>query len=158
MSEEKKSKSVISELENILDTYMVKKAPFNLPPEVKKFIVKVAPYLVILSAIFVLPIIFAAIGLSALFAPFAMMGGYNVFVWGVGSSISFILTLIAFGMEILAVPGMFKRTKSAWNLVFYASIVSLISGIVSMNGIIGSIIGAIIGWYIIFQVKDQYKN
>lgn len=158
MVEEKKSKSVISELENILDTYMVKKAPFNLPPEVKKFIVKIAPYLVIISAIFALPLIFAAIGLSALLAPFAVLGGHGVFVWGVGSSIFFLLNLIAFGMEILAIPGLFKKTKSAWNLVFYASIVSLIAGVLSISGFFGAIIGAIIGWYIIFQVKDEYKN
>jgi len=72
--------------------------------------------------------------------------------------ISLIISVIVLVMEVIAVPGLFKRTKGGWNLVFYASIVSLIGSIISINGIISGIIGAIIGWYILFQVKDLYKN
>ena len=134
---------------------MVKKAPFALPQGVKEFIVKVSPYLIIIFAILALPLIFAAIGLSALVAPFAMMGGYS---WGIGTVISLVVAVITLIMEVMAVPGLFKRTKSAWNLVFYASIVSLIGSILSVGGIISGVIGAIIGWYFLFQVRDMYKK
>lgn len=145
---------LIRQLEAMLDEYMVKKAPFQLPMGLKEFIVKVSPYLIIIFAIMSLPLIFGAIGLSTALAPFAMMGGYG---WGIAAIISLITTVIVLVMEVMAVPGLFKRTKSAWHLVFYATIVSLIGSILAFN-IIGGILGAIIGWYILFQVKDMYKN
>jgi hypothetical protein len=158
MTEEKKEiKGGLDQLEAMLDEYMVKKAPFALPKEVKEFIVKVSPYLIIIFAIMALPLIFTALGLTAMVTPFAMMGGYG-YGWGFGTIISLVVAIITLVMEVMAVPGLFKRTKGAWKLVFYASIVSLIGGILSISGIIGAIIGAIIGWYILFQVKDMYKN
>ena len=155
-------KGLVNQLEALLDGYMVKKAPFALPIGLKEFIVKVSPYLVIIFAILTLPIIFAAIGLSAFLAPFAMMGsvmgGYG-YGWGfgLGAIISLIAAVIVLIVEVMAVPGLFKRTKGAWRLVFYATIISLIGSILSFN-IVGGIIGAIISWYILFQVKDMYIN
>jgi hypothetical protein len=153
--EKKKMKGGLDQLEAILDEYMVKKAPFALPKEAKEFIVKISPYLIIIFAIMALPLIFAALGLTAILTPFAMMGGYG---WGFSAMISMIVAIVTLVMEVMAVPGLFKRTKGAWKLVFYASIVSLIGGILSVTGIISAIIGAIIGWYFLFQVKDMYKN
>jgi hypothetical protein len=148
-------KGLISQLEALLDEYMIKKAPFALPIGVKEFIVNVSPYLIIIFAVLALPLIFAALGLSAIVAPVAMMGGYS---WGFGAVIALVVSVVVLIMEVMAVPGLFKRTRSAWNLIFYATIVSLIGNILSIGGIIGGIIGAIIGWYILFQVKDMYKN
>jgi hypothetical protein len=157
-------KGLVNQLEALLDEYMVKKAPFALPIGLKEFIVKVSPYLVIIFAILTLPIIFAAIGLSAFLAPFAMMGavmgGYG-YGWGfgLGAIISLIVAVITLIVEVMAVPGLFKRTKGAWRLIFYATIISLIGSVLSFNiNIVGGIIGAIISWYILFQVKDMYTN
>ncbi len=153
------AKGVLSQLEAILDEYMVTKAPFALPQEVKEFIVKVSPYLVIIFAVMALPIIFAAFGLTAILSPFAMMGGYRYgFGWGFGATIGLVFSVITFIIEIIAVPGLFKRTKGAWTLLFYASIVSLIGSIISLTGIVSGLIGAVIGWYILFQVKELYQN
>ena len=149
-------KSSIDQFAAFLNEYMVKKAPFALPIGAKEVIVKVAPYLIIIFAILALPLIFAALGLSAFLTPFAMLGGYAG--WGFNAIISLAVSVIVIILEVIAVPGLFKRTKGAWRLVFYASIVSFIGSILSINGIISGIIGAIIGWYILFQVKDLYKN
>lgn len=159
-SNQKGIKSSIDQFAAFLNEYMVKKAPFALPIGAKEFIVKVAPYLIIIFAILALPLIFAAIGLSAFLTPFAMMGGYGYYGhgWGLGVIISLVVSVIVLILEVIAVPGLFKRTKKAWRLVFYASIVSFIGGILSISGIIGAIIGAIIGWYILFQVRELYKN
>ncbi|MFZ2193877.1 MAG: hypothetical protein WAV31_06570 [Candidatus Moraniibacteriota bacterium] len=154
-------KGELNKFESFLEEYMVKKAPFALPLGAKEFIAAVSPYLIILSAIMLLPIILAAMGLTAILTPFAMMGGYGLgygFGWGFGAIISLIIAVITIVMELMAVPGLFKRTKSAWRLLFYVSIVSLIGSIISIHGIIGGIIGAIIGWYVLFQMKDMYKN
>lgn len=150
-------KGLVNQLEALLDEYMVKKAPFTLPLGLKEFIVKVAPYLVIIAAVFAIPAILLALGLSTVFVPVAMMGGYG-YGWGFSGIVTLAAAAITLVMEVMAVPGLFKRTKSGWNLVFYATIVSLIGSILSVSGIIGGIIGAIIGWYILFQVKELYKN
>lgn len=158
-SEQKDMKGMLAQFEAFLEEYMVKKAPFTLPLGAKEFIVKIAPYLVIIGAILVLPAIFMALGFSAFLTPFAMMGGYAYgSVWGFGMIVSLVTSVIALILEVMAVPGLFKLTKGSWKLVFYASIVSLIGGILSIHGFIGAIIGAIICWYILFQVKDMYKN
>lgn len=148
-------KGSVNQLEAFLDEYMIKKAPFALPKGLKEFIATISPYLIIIFAIMALPFIFAALGISAVLTPFAMMGGYG---WGFGMIITLVATIITLIMEVMAVPGLFKRTKAAWRLLFYASIVSLVGSILSVSGIIGGIIGAIIGWYILFQVKELYKN
>ena len=160
-SNQKGIKSSIDQFAAFLNEYMVKKAPFALPAGAKEFIVKVAPYLVIISAVLCIPIILAAIGLSAFLTPFAMMGGYGYMYgggWGISVIISLAVAVISLILEIIAVPGLFKRTKKSWRLVFYASIVSFVGGILSISGIASAIIGAIIGWYILFQVRELYKH
>lgn len=151
-------KGLVGQLESMLDEYMVKKAPFTLPLEVKEFIVKISPYLVIIMAVFALPLILGALGLTAILSPFAMMGGGWGFGWGFGAIVSLVVSVVTILMEVFAVPGLFKRTHASWRLLFYVSIVSLIGSILSVTGIVGGIIGAIISWYILFQVKDMYKN
>jgi hypothetical protein len=155
-------KGLVDQFAAFLEEYMVKKAPFALPKDAKELIVKVSPYVIIICAILTLPIIFAALGLSAILAPFAIMGisGYG-HVWGFSSIISLITSIVAFILEIMAVSGLFNRTKKSWRLVFYASIISFIGSILSMTGInsiFSGIIGAIVGWYILFQVRDLYNN
>ncbi len=152
-------KGVLSQLEGILDEYMVQKAPFTLPKEVKEFIVNVSPYLIIVFAVMALPLILAALGITAIFSPFAMMGGYGYgFAWGYGAIVGLVVAVVTIIMEIVAVPGLFKRSEAAWRLLFYVSIVTLIGNILSLSGIISGIIGAVIGWYILFQVKELYNK
>lgn len=145
---------LINQLEAFLDEYMVKKAPFQIPMNGKELIVKISPYLVIISALVLVPVILAALGLSAVLAPVAALGGH---VWGLGMILSLVISIATVGLELMAVPGLFKRTKGAWRLVFYATIASLVGSLVSFN-IIGGLISAVIGWYILFQVKDMYKQ
>jgi hypothetical protein len=155
------AKGVLSQLEGLLDEYMVNKAPFSLPQEVKEFIANVSPYLVIIFAVLAVPIIFAALGLTAILSPFAALGSYGSiygFDWGFRAIISLAVSVVTMVLEVVAVPGMFKRTRKAWTLLFYASVISLIGSLISFSGIIGAIVGAIIGWYILFQVKELYVN
>ena len=106
-----------------------------------------------------LPLILAAMGLSAFLTPFAIIGGLGLgFGWGFGAIVSLAIAVVTIVMELMAVPGLFKRTKKSWRLLFYVSIISLVGSIISIHGIVSGIIGAIIGWYILFQMKDMYKN
>lgn len=152
------SKGAFAQFEEMLDDYMVKKAPFHIPANGKEFIVKISPYLVIIGAAMFLPVLFGALGLTAVLSPYAMMGGYMMGgYWGWYAKVALVTGLAVFALEVMAVPGLFRRTRSSWRLVYYATFVSLAGSVLS-GSVVGGIIGAIIGWYILFQVKELYKN
>lgn len=145
----------VAKVEAWLDTYMVTKAPFQIPLAGKEVIVKVAPYFIIVFSVLALPAILALLGITAVFAPMAALGGgmsYGFF--GLIGVLSSIVSLV---LDVMAIPGLFKRAHSSWRLLFYATLVSFVGGVLSMNPI-GAVIGAIISWYILFQVKELYKN
>lgn len=139
-------KSLLVQLETFLDDCMVKKAPFQIPANGKEILVKIVPYLIILGLVLAVP----ATLLALVASPFMVLGGGTLHLIG------FLFALAALVMEAVALPGLFKRAKSSWDMLFYASIVSMIGNIVSLN-LVGVVLGALIGWYILFQIKVLYK-
>ncbi|MGB9707376.1 MAG: chromate transporter [Microgenomates group bacterium] len=150
-------KKALSQLEETLEIYLVKKAPFTIPENIKELIVSFAPYLVIIGVIFGVPAVLAVLGLGALVSPFSFLAGPS---YAVSYGFNYILSMIIFGivlvLEAMAVPGLFKRQKKAWQYLFYASLIGLVSSLLGGN-ILGGLIGALIGWYLLFQVKEYYK-
>lgn len=149
--------SFVGKVEAWLDEYMVTKAPFQIPMAGKEFLAKIAPYLIIIFSILALPAILALFGITAFLAPVAMVAGGGM-GWGFLGIVSVIASVIALVLDVMAIPGLFKRSAASWRLLFYASLVSFVGGVLSLTGVVGAVIGAIIGWYILFQVKELYKN
>jgi len=142
----------LTKIEATLDLYFGKKAP-PMPENIKQLIVKYSPYLIILALIFTLPNILIAFGLRSFWAP-AYIGGtrsaFNFSFWG-------LFSLAALVLEAIAIPGLLKRTKQSWEYLFYASLIMLVSNLLSLN--LGSLlIGGAISFYILFQIKSYYKN
>ncbi len=150
-------KSSLNQLEDTLELYMVEKAPFSIPSNIKELIVNFGPYLVILGIILRVPAVLAFLGLGALVSPFTafMRPSYMV-----SYGINYVVSMLVFGVVLvlwaLAVQPLFKRERKGWLYLFYASLVSLVSGVLGGN-LIGTLFGTIIGWYILFQVKEYYK-
>ncbi len=143
----------VGQFEAWLDLYMVKKAPFQIPMGGKEFLAIIAPYLVILGAISFLFSLAVFLGLGK-------MRGIpmtNYIGWGIPAMIAWIGSAFAVGLELFALPGLFRRTSAAWRLVFYATLVSFAGSVFSLN-LIGAVIGGAIGWYLLFQIKELYKN
>ncbi len=136
-----------------LDEYFGKKAP-QLPVKAKEIIVKVSPYLAILGIVFmvmsIVPLMMLVFGLGAV----SVLAGY---VPMQNAYISIAVMLATGIICAMAIPGLFKRTKYAWNLMFYSQLVSAVGSLLSLN-IISLIIGLAIGFYILFQVKSYYVN
>ncbi len=142
----------LKQLDHTLEMYLVKKAPV-LPTGAKDVIVKFSPWIVLILLILALPAVLALIGLGAIIAPFAFMSGINhgnMFV------ITTILLSISLVLEAMAIPGLFKREKRSWTLMFYSVLVGAISSLLSFN-IFNLIIGTLISLYILYQVKSYYK-
>ena len=148
---------MVNQLEGFLDEYLVQKAPFALPDNVKEFIVKVMPYLILVFAIVTIPVIVAALGLTALLAPFALLSGVTGHGFGLWGILHVAVALASLIVELFAVKGLFARTKRGWRLAFYASLIGLAGNILSFD-ILNGILGAIIGWYFLFQVKEKYTE
>lgn len=145
-------KVYLNKLENILDEYLVGKAP-DLPKGLKDFIVTVMPYLNVIFLILALPIILALIGISAFVMPIS-------FVAGLGSGFSYVagivVTVLSVVLEIMALPGLFKRQRRSWTLLYYVALIGGVNNILSIN-LWGLVVGTGLSLYILFQIKSYYK-
>ncbi len=146
----------LSKLEDSLNDIFVKKAPFQLPDNVKEIIVTFAPWLSLIFALLAIPLLIAALGFSALLSPFAALGGARSAAAAAAGLIAGIPLLGAVILELLSVKGLLARKKSGWNLAFYATLASLLSNILSYD-LFNAVIGTVISWYILFQVRSYYK-
>ena len=150
-TQKKDWKKVLVDLEKKIEDYSNKKAP-KLPKGIVNFIVKYGPYLMVIGLVFSIPFILTAIGLNALI-PAAFMGGlrvaYRFSVWN-------LVTLATIVLQIIALPGLFKRKLSAWRLLFYISLIDAVLYLITFQ--LGNLIlGTIISWYLLFQIKKEYK-
>ena len=139
------------DLIGFLDFYLVKKAPFQLPAEVKEFLVKFGPWIALVFLILWLPGLLLMLGVGTAFMPF---GGV---MYSVGFTYLTVVLLAQIVLLALALPGLFKRKMSAWRLMFYSEIVSIVFSLLS-GSILGAIIGGLIGLYILFQIRPLYVN
>ena len=133
-----------------LDFYLVKKAPFQIPEAGREWIVKFGPWIALVLMVLSLPFVLALLGLGTMLAPFAGVG------YATGFGLAAVFLLAHFALMIFALPGLFARKLSGWNLMFYAQIASLVGSLVG-GSIIGGLIGAVIAFYIMFQVRGLYK-
>ena len=142
----------LSDLEETLNVYFVKKAPFQLPVGVKEFLVTFGPWLALVGLVVTVPIYLPMIGLGLLLAPFAALVGTKVATLGVNT----LFILAALVLEAMALPGLFKRKKAGWNLLFYSIIVSVVGSVVAFD-LVSAALNAVIGGYLIFQLRSMYK-
>ena len=80
------------------------------------------------------------------------MGG-----WGLvrGFGFAMIALVVELGLMIAALPGLFARKMSGWQLLFYAQLASFVFSVLS-GSIIGALVGGLISMYILFQVRPLY--
>ena len=139
------------DLIGFFDFYLVKKAPFQLPKEVKEFLVKFGPWIALVWLVLSLPALLVMLGIGTAFMPF---GGT---MYSVGFTYISVVLLAQLVLLALALPGLFKRKMSAWRLMFYSQLIGIVSSLL-MGSIFGAIIGGLIGLYILFQIRPLYVN
>lgn len=145
----------LKQLEDTLDQYFGKKAP-ALPANIKDLIVKIAPYLSILSVILTIPAILLLLGLGSFATMLAPVGGMQSISAVPTMWLGIVLLIPVVVLEALAIPGLFARKAVAWKYMYWAQLITLVSSLVQFN-IVGALIGALIGFYILFQIKSEYK-
>ena len=145
-------KSMLNDLENKLEEFFTEKLP-SLPDKAKEIIVKYGPYITIVIMILTIPAILALLGFGLGLTPFAFIGGIG---FGLSFFVSVLFYLAMIILEIIALPALFKRQMKGWKILFYLSLVNVVSNLINFK--LGSlIINAGISWYILFQIKSYYK-
>jgi len=145
-------KQGVSQLEDTLEVYLVKKAPFSIPENWKELIVQFTPYLTILGIVGSVLILF-----GALVSPFtAFLGPRYALSYSFNYVLSMVALVVVVVLEAMAVPSLFKRQEKAWRFLFYASLVNAVSGFLGGDWV-GMIIGTLLFWYVLFQVKEYYR-
>jgi hypothetical protein len=138
------------DLIGFLDYYLVEKAPFQIPDNGRELIVKFGPWIALVLLILSLPVLLFALGIGTALMPFGGVG------YASGFGLAAIGALVQIGLEIAALPGLFARKRSGWNLIFYATLAGFVFSILA-GSIVGAILGTLIGLYILFQVRLKYS-
>ena len=138
------------DLMGFLEYYLVTKAPFQLPDNVKEWIVQYGPWISIVLMVLLLPVVLLALGIGAILVPFGGVG------YATGFTYVALGTIVQLGLTVAALPGLFARKMSGWNLLFYARIVGFVIGLLS-GAVVGALVGVLISLYILFQVRPLYK-
>lgn len=146
-------KNALAKLEEILELYLVKKAPFSIPTNIKDLIVQFAPYLTILGVILEVPAVLTIFGFGGFFYSFP---GFWTPRFSFFYQLSIVVLLATMVLEAMAIPGLFQRTKKAWRLLYYAALVWVVFNLVHFD-LVGAIVSGLISFYILFQVKEYYR-
>ena len=150
--DQKEIKNLLDELETKLEDFFTKKV-WNLPTKVKEVIVKLLPYLSLLALVVMIPMVLSLVGLTIL-SPLAYVGGLRA---GIGYSVSIIFALMVGVLAIIIIPGLFKKEKKAWKVMYWISLINAVSTLLRMD--LGElIIGTGLSWYVLFQIKEYYKK
>jgi hypothetical protein len=139
------------DLVGFLDFYLVQKAPFQIPGEIREFLVKFGPWIALVLLVLSLPGLLVMLGIGTALVPFGGVGYVAGFTY---------LTLVLLAQLVLlglALPGLFARKKSGWTLIFYSQLIGILFSLLS-GSILGALIGGLIGLYILFQIRPLYVN
>ncbi len=139
------------DLVGFLDFYLVQKAPFQIPGEIREFLVKFGPWIALVLLVLSLPGLLLMLGIGTAMVPFGGVGYAAGFTY---LTVVLLAQLVLLG---LALPGLFSRKKSAWTLMFYSQLVGIVFSLLS-GSILGALIGGLIGLYILFQIRPLYVN
>ena len=151
-----------------------KKAPFQLPPKVRK---PLADYLWALALVGGVLQLLGAYGLWEAGHRYDKLVDYanTISSYYGGPSVApdhiglfYYLSLISMAvvgvMLLLAAPNLKNMKKDGWNMLFYVTIVEVVASVFLLltsyyggfGDFIGGLIGAAVGAYLLFQVRDHF--
>lgn len=157
MATEKKQ-SVLGQVEDLFEEYLYKKTP-ALPENIREVLVKVTPWVNVIGivlALMALPVIFAALGLGAVLAPFAALGGAGAVQLGTMLLVSTLLMIPTLVLEIMAAKGLFALQARAWKLIFYVQLIMVVQALITFN--IMGIVWALVFIYLLFQIRSSFNK
>lgn len=166
--------AVMKDLEKSLEKVFVDSAP-KLPERGKEVLVEWLPWINLILGILTLWSVYWLwhwAHLANRFIDYANQ--LNQYYGGPGIQTHRLTALVWLGLIVLAVqavlylmafPATRARQKRGWDLMFYALLVNLVYGIVTIftdyggiGNFIGSLIGTAIGLWLLFQIRGKYMG
>ena len=140
-------------LEKELEPIFLGKFP-AFPEEVKEFLVKYGPYLMLVGAII------GAFGLLAAFGIGGAAVGLGAAAYAFGSTVQFWIGLAITSVQIvlyfMAFAPLRERKKEGWKLLYYALLLGLLGSLIQLS-LLGLLIGGLLGFWVLFQIRDKYS-
>ena len=124
-----------------------------LPKGGRDFLYTVAPWVALIFGILSVLGSLSAFGLSAVFSPFAAMGGSTGFAAQL--LIASALGVVEGVLMVVSFPSLRKGVMKGWTLLFWAEVLGIVGSVVLVS--VGGVIGGLIGLYLLFQIKSYYK-
>jgi len=143
-------------VEAVFGKFLVEKAPFMLSSGARGFVSTVVPYVTAIWAVFAAKGIFVGLYGPAWLGTFRMR---RLFVGGnlSGSLLSAVL-IISVVIAFSAMPGLFRRSRRGWRLLFISTLTTFFGSMLFAPGQIGTVLLMISVWYILFQIRDFYRE
>lgn len=148
---------LIKQADVAIEPIFLTKLP-QLAPNIQEILAKITPYFTVIGVVFSVIAIISLLGVylfaSPIFLMYGGMGTAQAYSTGIVSAVFLIVQVI---LEALAIPGLFKRQRSAWNLLFAAIVVGIVENVLSLN-IIGALLSFLISFYMLYQIKALYNK
>jgi TM2 domain-containing membrane protein YozV len=137
-------------LEKELEPIFLGKFP-EFPEEVKEFLVRYGPYLMLVAALIKLLDLLTMLGLGLVTRGLLVgAGGGSPALWA-GAVLSGLVLVI----YLLAFSPLKDRKKAGWRLLYYALLLNLLSSLIQLQILI-LLIGGAIGFWVLFQIRAKY--
>jgi len=148
----------INEADKFFEDIYIKKAPFAIPEDWKEIIVKIVPYLNVLGIILALAAVPVLLGLGTLGVMMGTISGATLNpLTNIGGILAAVFSLGGIVLSVMAAQGLFKRKASAWKLIFYSTLLSVVQSVLTLN-ITGLAMIFIVSMFILYQIKSKYSN
>src|SRR5579872_4200030 len=108
----------------------------QLPKNWQDTLARIAPILSLVFGILGIILGVMALGVLTIFSPFALLGGVTDYGNGFLAGLVLFVTSV---LSLAAYPGLKARKYKGWKLLFWSRVVSLIGGVISLHGIIGTL-------------------
>lgn len=156
--------TLLEQLESKLDEVLVKKAPFQLPENTRKWIAEYAWVFALVGLVFGVLAFFpmlAAVGIVSTFGVVVGAGYHAVTAWL--SLAVLVAYLVVLG---IAIPKLKAKQTSGWNLMYYSMLFFAVYDViqwvrypvVGFIGFVFNLAGLVVGLYLLFQVKSYFKT
>ena len=142
-------KDLLNKLDKALEDIFVK-AP-KLPKSAIEVMVKIAPFLALIFSILAIPPLLAMFGIGG-FVPWGMVGfSYSILYW-----VAAVFGTIQVVLGLMAVKPLLAGKMYGWQLLFYSMILSGLASLFRIS--LGGLLGMVIGFYLLYQIKGEYKK
>jgi hypothetical protein len=164
----------MQQVEDTLNEWFVKKAPYQLPENARQIIVRAAPWVNLILAVLLLwgawityHLLTLTDGLLNYSNSLSTAYGYGAvapttispFLW-----LGLVLMVVEAVVLFIAFPALRARQKSGWNLLFYTGLLNVVYGLVIAVGgmdlgrLIMAVLSSLVGLYLLFQVRSYFMG